>query len=110
MQKVAHLKGVVQLLDYYERPDSFILVMERPDQVQDLFDYITERGSLTESEARQFLRQIVTTTMDLHEAGVVHRDIKDENILVDLRTRRLKVIDFGSSAFFREAVYTEFEG
>ena len=110
MQKVTHLKGVIQLLDYYERPDSFILVMERPGQVQDLFDYITERGCLSENESRQFLRQIVLTTMDLHAAGIVHRDIKDENILIDLETKRLKVIDFGSSALLKDTAYTEFEG
>ena len=38
---VNDVEGVVALLDYYELPDSFVLVMERPDSSEDMFDYIT---------------------------------------------------------------------
>jgi len=110
LSKSDHLDGVIRLLDYYERPESYILVMERPEAVKDLFDYITEKGSLAETEARGFLRQIVQTVVGLHDAGVVHRDIKDENILVDLSSMQLKIIDFGSGAFLQNTPYAEFEG
>ena len=110
MKKVSHIPGCIHLMDYYEKSDSYILVMERPEPVKDLFDYITEKGSLPESQARDFFRQVVTTLVEVHRAGVVHRDLKDENLLVDLKTNQLKLIDFGSGAFLKDALYTEYDG
>ena len=110
MQAVQSVEGVVKLLDYFERSDSFIIVMERPDNCKDMFDYITEKGTVEESVARGFFKQIVETVLACHSKGVIHRDIKDENILVDVKTRKVKLIDFGSGAFIKDSKNTEFEG
>ena len=110
LQKLSDVAGVVQLLDYFEHADSYVLILERPSPCHDLFDYITEHGGLPDHQARDFFRQVVDILVEVHEAGIIHRDVKDENILVEADTGRLRLLDFGSGTFYHDDVYTEFDG
>ena len=110
MEQVSDVPGVIQFLDYFDMGDSFYIVMER-FRSKDLFDYISEQGPLPENVARELFKQVVGTVRDCHHRGVVHMDIKDENILIDHRTKKIKLIDFGSGTFQGgDRIYRQFQG
>ena len=109
LEEVSQVPGVVSLLDYYEIDNSYFIVMERFHS-KDLFDYISEAGPLPESLAKHLFQQVLAAVTQCHKVGVLHRDIKDENILIDLNNNEIKLIDFGSGTYLHDGVYTEFEG
>ena len=63
LRKIADIEGVIRLLDFYEMPDTFVLILERPVGSKDLFDFINDHGFLDESLSRDFLRQVVDTIL-----------------------------------------------
>lgn len=62
----------------------------------ELFEYIQQRGRIPEATARRFMRQLINAVNYMHRMGVVHRDLKLENILVD-DYDNLIISDFGFS-------------
>jgi len=66
-----------------------------------LYDFLIEHnGSLREDQVRVIAYQICEATAFLHKLGIIHRDLKLENILLtSSRELQIKLIDFGSSQF-----------
>jgi serine/threonine protein kinase len=87
-----------------------ILVLERPETYIDLFDFISKQEFLSENIARKIFRQVLDATVYCELKGVFHRDIKDENIILDLKTGEAKLADFGSGVQLHNLEYTEYEG
>uniref|UniRef100_A0A1I8EWB9 Serine/threonine-protein kinase 1 n=1 Tax=Wuchereria bancrofti TaxID=6293 RepID=A0A1I8EWB9_WUCBA len=103
--------GVVQLIDWFANSKGFLIVMERPEQCLDLFDLISVYGYLDEDIARSIFVQILNTTCLLYNTyGIFHRDIKDENIIINMDTGEAILVDFGAAAFISEACVKEFQG
>jgi serine/threonine protein kinase len=89
-------KYIPQLLGAFEDPVNCYIALERRRGV-DVFSFLEGKPQfkVPESEARFIAWQLVCATLHAHERGVVHRDIKLENILVDVATLDTTLIDFG---------------
>jgi len=64
----------------------------------ELFNYVIEKGPLDEPKARSLAKQLLLGLSAAHTAGVAHRDIKLENLLLTHDLTTLKVTDFGLSS------------
>ncbi|KAJ1819537.1 Cell cycle serine/threonine-protein kinase cdc5/MSD2 [Coemansia sp. RSA 2598] len=67
-----------------------------------LHDLLLRRKKLTEFEARYFMKQLAGGIAALHRAGIIHRDIKHSNLLLD-SMNRIKIADFGLSTIVESA-------
>ena len=85
--------------------------MEKPQNSADLFEVSRRCGAIKEDPARIIFRQLVQSTLELHQLGVLHRDLKDENCLIDTETLQMKIIDFGcATEYDDQKVYTRMSG
>lgn len=86
---------VVGLIDWFESPEFLYLVMELVEG-GDLRTRLLARGAIPEKEFRPILRQLLSALGHLHSRGVLHRDVKPDNVLLT-RSGEVKVCDFGVS-------------
>ncbi|MCA9645113.1 MAG: serine/threonine protein kinase [Polyangiaceae bacterium] len=95
LERVRH-PGVVRLLDAsFEVGGDAYLVLELLEG-ESLGDFLHRRGALAADEVVRLVTQIAQGLHAAHRAGVVHRDLKPDNImLVDGLEQRVKVLDFG---------------
>ena len=84
---------IVRVLDYGADRDVYYLVMEYIEG-RDLREMLAERGSYPWRSAFDLLDQLATALEHAHVHGVVHRDIKPQNLMLD-DSGTLKVLDFG---------------
>ncbi|KAK0078659.1 hypothetical protein PV325_002224 [Microctonus aethiopoides] len=107
LRQVCH-PNIISLIDEQETTDQLFLVMELV-KGGDLFDAITTVTKFPEIEASIMMRHLMSALAYLHSHHIVHRDVKPENLLVEMEgnhIRCLKLSDFGLAQVVRERLYT----
>ncbi|XP_071854888.1 PAS domain-containing serine/threonine-protein kinase-like isoform X2 [Apostichopus japonicus] len=103
-------QNIVKVLDFYQNEEFFQMVMEKHGSGMDLFEFIDRQPNFDEALASYMFRQLIDGVAYLHSKMIVHRDIKDENVILNERFQ-IKIIDFGSAAYFeRGKVFSTFCG
>ena len=92
MKKLNH-PNVTKILEMFE-DDEYILIAMEYINGGNLFSFVKKRRKLSEKTAKFLFRQIILGIKHIHSKKIVHRDIKLENILIDLNNK-IKICDFG---------------
>ena len=95
--KMCQHPNIVRMVDLFETIDHYFIVLEYMDG-KDLFDYMRFRSfKISENRAREIMIQLFQAVKYLHSYGIMHRDLKLENIMMTDNTDRAvpKLVDFG---------------
>ena len=121
--------GIIRLYDVYYSDTKIFIVMELMEGGE-LFDYVVEKGTLTEEEASRIVYKVTSALVYMHSKDIVHRDLKPENLLLKKKpysgyspsatSQRkdnqydehldVKIIDFGLSKEMEGALASTFLG
>ena len=104
VMKVVDHPNIVKLFEFFEDEENFYIITEYCGGGQ-LFEAIMARKTFTENEAANIMQQLLSAIAHCHQRKIVHRDVKPENLLLDVleddKDRLVvKVIDFGISTQF----------
>lgn len=92
-----HHKHVITIYDTLETENNYYLITDLVSGGE-MIDMVEGSRGLPESQVRKYITQILTALQHLHQNGLVHRDLKVENLLLD-EDGDIKIIDFGLSNF-----------
>jgi serine/threonine protein kinase len=87
--------SILELYNYFEDSEYVYMIMELCEN-GNLFQYVKEhpKGRLSEEETRGILLQLIHGLQYLHSNGIIHRDLKLSNLLLNSKFE-LKIADFG---------------
>ncbi|PRT56383.1 Fatty acyl-CoA synthetase and RNA processing-associated kinase 1 [Wickerhamiella sorbophila] len=97
--KILHHPNIVKLEQVIQN-DKYIGIVLEYASGGELFDYILDNRSLKEHVAARLFSQLVSGVYYLHSKGIVHRDLKLENLLLD-KNKNVIITDFGFANSFR---------
>lgn len=99
IKEFSHCHNIVEVYDLFDENGTCYYTMEYINGC-DLFYYVKsiKKGFLTEDEALDIIKNVCEAVGIMHDGMMNHLDIKPENIMIELETKRIVLIDFGTAA------------
>jgi calcium-dependent protein kinase len=96
LRKLDH-PHIVKIYEFYEDEFNLYVVMELC-KGGELLDTIIKNGYLSEADASVYMKQILSAVFYMHSQGIIHRDLKLENMLLESQSsKNIKIADFGTA-------------
>ncbi|XP_063000405.1 testis-specific serine/threonine-protein kinase 1-like [Elgaria multicarinata webbii] len=95
LAKVNH-RSIIKTYEIFETSDGKVYIVMELGVQGDLLEFIKTKGAMPEDIARKMFRQLCAAIKYCHDADIVHRDLKCENLLLD-KDYHIKLSDFGFS-------------
>ncbi|XP_072420862.1 caM kinase-like vesicle-associated protein [Chiloscyllium punctatum] len=89
--KMVKHPNILQLIETFETRQEYFIIQDLA-MGGDLFDWILDRGTYTEMDAREVVKQVLQTISYLHSLNIVHRNIKLENLMYYRLDSHCKVV------------------
>ncbi|XP_017305929.1 probable serine/threonine-protein kinase MARK-A [Ictalurus punctatus] len=103
--------NIVALLEWFDMPAQVVLVLERPIPCMNLKEFTKlQNGCLSEAQTRDIMLQVIQAARHCCDRGVLHRDIKAQNLLINTDTLQVKLIDFGCGDLLKDTPYKKYAG
>ena len=97
LAKFQNEEGVVRVYDSFEANNTAYIVMEYLDG-ETLTAYLEREGKIPINQAIEMLTPVIHSLEAVHQAGVIHRDIAPDNIMIT-KDGQVKLIDFGAARY-----------
>jgi serine/threonine protein kinase len=98
--------NIVYVQNFHKDEDGLFIVMEY-FKGEDLSQYLSSlKEPMDPLDVRNIIKQILEAFVHVHKLGIVHKDIKPSNILIN-NHKRIKIVDFGISEIIQDSDYSK---
>ena len=103
LQELGEHPQIPNLLAYFKE-DNYLYLVQQFINGDNLLKRIQQNGRFKEADIRQLLLDLLPVLQFIHEKGVIHRDIKPQNVIIRQNDRKHVLIDFGASKLLTATV------
>mmetsp|Transcript_43700 Transcript_43700/g.49565 ORF Transcript_43700/g.49565 Transcript_43700/m.49565 type:complete len:491 (+) Transcript_43700:509-1981(+) len=88
MRELRHHPNIIKIYDVYLSGEDKIYIIMEHMEGGELFDYVVQKGTLTEEEASSIVRKVTSAVVYMHSKNIIHRDLKPENLLLTSKKKK----------------------